>query len=467
MAATQLSPSAWARDFVRTTHDVWAGEAAARAANPLIAAQEQRGLVMSASIRIAMILVILAWMNVFGVESTDYVFLYEIGPLSAFLILGIAELVVFTRHVEWVALRYVFAVSEAVLLAFVVAFYDPLQTGIPNHPARLHDPLYIFFGFLVLTYAFSLSPRVVAVSGVSSVLAWLVAVVKIGSSPLSQFDALAPFDGTTASLETNYSNPYIVPVPGLTLEGLFLAFTVLTLTIVVTRLRGLALNLQSAESQRLALARYFPPQIVNDLMSADAPLSRIERRDVALLFIDIRGFTPYCERVSPEESLALLRDFHARMQTAVFAHGGMVEKYVGDALFAVFGVPDQRPTDAAAALACARDMIGALELWNAERSAGGHAEIRAGIGLHYGPAVMGDIGGEQQHAFTVVGDAVNTASRLEQLTKSLGARVVASAAFMDALRHGAIAAPPSDFASVAPQIVEGKAQALDVWVLPS
>ena len=93
----------------------------------------------------------------------------------------------------------------------------------------------------------------------------------------------------------------------------------------------------------------------------------------------------------------MLREFHSRMTAQIFAYGGTVDKYIGDGIFAVFGVPTASADDAASALVCAEMMLDTLERWNDERERSGEARARIGIGLNYGPAVLGDIGSDAQH----------------------------------------------------------------------
>jgi adenylate cyclase len=140
---------------------------------------------------------------------------------------------------------------------------------------------------------------------------------------------------------------------------------------------------------------------------------------VAVLFIDIVGFTRMAEKMAPEAVVAMLRAFHERMAAQIFACGGTIDKYIGDSIFAGFGLPTSGPDDAAHALCCAGRMLGALETWNAERAARGEAALSVGIGINYGPAVVGDVGSDQGLSFTVIGDTVNTADRLQKLTRSL------------------------------------------------
>jgi len=142
--------------------------------------------------------------------------------------------------------------------------------------------------------------------------------------------------------------------------------------------------------------------------------------------------------------MALLRDFHGRMEEEVFRHGGCLEKFIGDALLATFGVPDTGTRDATDALACARGMLAALSAWNVEREAAGLRPLQIGLGLHYGPVVAGDIGSRRSMAYATVGDTTNVTSRLQALTRDLRVRIVASGALVAAVERGARAPARSD-----------------------
>lgn len=188
---------------------------------------------------------------------------------------------------------------------------------------------------------------------------------------------------------------------------------------------------------RANLSRYFSPRLVEELANKEQPLGPVRRQNVAVLFADIIGFTRISEIQPPEMVMALLRDFHGRMEAEVFSHNGVLEKFIGDAMLATFGVPNPTNRDAIDALDCARAMLDSLARWNAERGEVGQEPVHIGIGLNFGPAVLGDIGSERSMAFAVIGDTTNTASRLESLTRDLGCDIVASEAFMDAARRQA------------------------------
>src|SRR4029077_15633164 len=163
---------------------------------------------------------------------------------------------------------------------------------------------------------------------------------------------------------------------------------------------------------------------------------------VAVLFVDIVGFTRMSEHLGPEAVVTMLRQFHERMTAQIFACGGTVEKYIGDAIFAVFGLPEAGPEDAANALRCAELMIAALAAWNIERAQAGEPPLAIGIGLNYGPAVVGDVGSEHSLSFTVIGDTVNTASRMQGLTRILDTPMVMGDALIEAVKE-----VPSDAAA--------------------
>ena len=189
-----------------------------------------------------------------------------------------------------------------------------------------------------------------------------------------------------------------------------------------------------------------------------------ERRLVSVLFCDLVGFTARSDQADPEDVGAMLRPYHARFRAEIERRGGTLDKFIGDALLVTFGVPDPAPDDAVRALASARAMLAEVERWNGERARSGQDPIGIGVGLHYGPVVMGDIGSERSMAFTVVGDTVNTASRLQGITRELGCRVVASEAFVARAREATGDLSVVDaFRSVGPRVLRGRSAAIEIW----
>ena len=186
-----------------------------------------------------------------------------------------------------------------------------------------------------------------------------------------------------------------------------------------------------------------------------------------MLFADIVGFSQVAERQSPQEMVAMLREFHSLMERAVFDNGGTLDKFLGDGLMATFGTPDTGPEDAANGLRCAHAMQVSVTAWNAERRARGGEAIWLSVGMHYGEVVLGDIGSERRLEFAVLGDVVNVASRLEALTRDLDASIIVSAACIEAL-ESASAAPAllEAFVAGGPQNLRGREETIDIWKLP-
>jgi adenylate cyclase len=235
----------------------------------------------------------------------------------------------------------------------------------------------------------------------------------------------------------------------------------------ISRLRDIDQRREAAERARGNLARYFSPHFAAMLAERDEPLGAVRRQNVAVLFADIVGFTRMAEAMPPEAVVTLLRRFHDRMTAQIFACGGSVEKYIGDEIFAVFGVPEPAGDDAANALRCGCLMLEALDAWNREREAAGEPRLAIGIGLNFGPAVLGDVGSEQTLSFTVIGDTVNTASRLQGLTRALDTPLVAADAVIRAIAespeaHGAELL--TRLTDRGEQRVRGRSQAVHIWI---
>jgi len=189
-------------------------------------------------------------------------------------------------------------------------------------------------------------------------------------------------------------------------------------------LRVLARQRERERVERL-LGQYVSPAVAERLLS-DPRAHFGERKQVAILFSDIRGFTTYAETAAPEELVRRLNEYFDAMGDAIAQHGGVIDKYIGDAVMAVFGglVPLENP--AQAAVEAALEMRHRLELLNTGWTQQGLAPFETGIGLHFGEVIQGALGSEQRRDYTVVGDAVNTASRLESLTKEHGLPILLS-----------------------------------------
>jgi adenylate cyclase len=182
-----------------------------------------------------------------------------------------------------------------------------------------------------------------------------------------------------------------------------------------------------AERAHAALSRYFSPSLARQLAGGALDLAG-QRRDVAVLFTDIAGFTALAETLETGALTRLLNEYVAGMTETVFAHEGTVAKINGDALYVLFGAPGDQPDHAARAVACARDLDGFAQAWRGRWNEAGVAVGVTRIGVHAGSAIVGNFGGARFFDYTAYGDTINIAARLESVNKQLGTRVCVSEA---------------------------------------
>ena len=314
---------------------------------------------------------------------------------------------------------------------------------------------------------FSYSPRVVVWSGIAAALAWTVGMLYILALPDTTL-AVRPANWsamTTAQRVEVLTDPSRINFAEVAKQDIMFLVTAAILAAAVRRTRRLAYRHAAAERDRANLARHFSPNMVDELARADRPLDAVRRENIAVIFVDIVDFTGASADEPPERIIGLLRDFHGRMANLVFRHGGTLDKFLGDGLMATFGKPRTADDDASRALACARGMAESVAEWNRERLRAGERPIEVGIGVHYGPVVLGNIGDENRLEFAVVGDTVNVASRLESLTRDLGVSLIASEALIAEVRatSGALALLEDLRPDERP--LRGRAGTMPVWTL--
>ena len=184
------------------------------------------------------------------------------------------------------------------------------------------------------------------------------------------------------------------------------------------------------------MARYMPKEVADRLLEDGESALGGALQETTILFSDIRSFTSLSEQVGPVETVQMLNEYFGIMVDQIMSNDGILDKYIGDAIMAVFGAPFATEKDADNALTAAINMHMALGHFNQLRRMGGKHPVEVGIGLNTGEVVCGNIGSSRRMDYTVIGDGVNLAARLESATKTYGAKVLVSESTVAALQKG-------------------------------
>ncbi len=199
-------------------------------------------------------------------------------------------------------------------------------------------------------------------------------------------------------------------------------------------------GLKERDKLRTTFGKYMTQTVMDHLLAGKVQLGG-ESIEVTILFSDIRSFTSISENMDAQQLVALLNEYFTEMVTIIMEEDGVVDKYIGDAIMAVFGAPVNKDNDPQRAVRAAVRMRAALASLNERLRARGVPELKTGIGIHTGEVVAGNIGSESRMEYTVIGDAVNLASRLETSTKDLGAPVLMSDETYELTKHMCRARP--------------------------
>jgi len=392
------------------------------------AAEEYAALRLLTRARLVVIGLLLFWVHVenpmpMAMQYSPFVLAYLVPTLLPYLIRRAGSLALWPRYL---------CSFLDVLLMVIIALGPNVNDFPPQMLLRFGNELYLFL--LVSSTALSYAPGVVLWTGCSAAVLWTIGNLwiyaqpdTVMSLPGGVWESLTPTDRLSIVLD-----PHRVNAEMLGRQVLLLLVIAVILALAVRRSRDLLRRQTEIERERANLSRYFSPNMVEELSQSDEPLRSTRTQDVAVLFVDLVGFTRWSADRSPSDVIDVLREFHRMVAGTVFEHGGTLDKYLGDGAMATFGTPRVAADDARRALLCARTLVTRIAAWGDQRHRDGEMPLRVGVGLHFGAVVLGDIGDERQLEFAVIGDTVNVASRLQELTRSLGTPLVASAAVVAA-----------------------------------
>lgn len=343
-----------------------------------------------------------------GLSERQVSFTVYAGVVGGYAIATIAALalVTFRRGSSWWATLFV--AFDALIV--VVLFHEHLFAPGEQLDHDLTAPS-LAVGFVLLTHvALRLRPMLVLLFSGLVVFGWLAL---LGVAVEAHIDR-----GAAHALDSS----------AFLREGALAAafgFAALVCTVLTHDHNVLLRSAVRAERLRANLSRFFSPAVLSELQTTSTSLA-LGRRRAAVMFVDLRSFTRLSESIPLEELAMLLAEFRELVTREVFAHGGMIDKFIGDGVMAAFGQPRTTADDAGRALECAIHLQCALLEWKARRLARGQPAPDAGIGLHFGIAIGGVLHSGSHDEFTLVGDAVNVAQRLERLCKPLNASLVVS-----------------------------------------
>lgn len=407
----------WYRIFVRNRVPIM------RKSEEMLRERERKGLVISLSLRL-IVLIVTVIGHFFAHHSIGEIIRISIIT-SVFVIFNTISLLKVTRG-EFLGGAGITGLATDVFIMVFLPYNWYLSVGwyqkVPaTYLLKANLPIMTFIIIALNTLAIRpLYPLIISL--VFDVI-WGFFLILFFNDPRTVY---------TSSFIDNFFSPAIMPSSYITV-AIVITGTGIILSYLTQSYRKLLADAVSFEVQNTQLGRYFSPGVLKSIKDDDS-IFQARKADVAVMFTDIRDFTAMSENLSPVMIVKLLREYHTRMVEIIYSYGGTIDKFLGDGIMVTFGTPAESPDDCSRALNCALDMNSMLESWNIERRSVGCSAIRQGIGLHYGEAVTGNIGSEDRLEYTVIGDTVNLASRIEGKCRETGISLLMSDVFSEMIR---------------------------------
>ncbi len=348
------------------------------------------------------------------------------GLLALFGALGLIHYRMIGSRFDKPWLKYLFITIDITIVSVLVAT-QPLYDSADLPQVMIYRSTIFPFYFLALAVAaFSFSPGMVLWSGVAGALGWLLAFLHAASGPLPVLNwSDMPPAPTAEQVTAVVLDPTFGGGGSRIQEAVMLLIVAALMATVMWRARNTLRRMLVAERDRASISglfgRFVPPAIVDAMIADRGVLAPIER-EATVLFADLVGFTGMTERVGPTRTVEVLNAWFDEVTRIVGRHNGVITQYQGDAVLVTFNVPLLDPAHAQNALSAALEMLNSVRDC---RFADEMIAIR--IGINSGPLVAGNVGGGGRQSYTVHGDAVNLAARLEHLNKEYGTSLLLSA----------------------------------------
>lgn len=388
-----------------------AGNCTANRSDELLLERERQGVRTLTIVRGLFFLVAIATVWIVGASLFEKVATTVIGAI-ALAAIGFSLVVLVRRETVGSVGLAGCVIDIAVLSALPIIWYVSIGGNDVPPAYMLKTQITVVTLGIIALNALALRPLyplVVAAGGICVHVGLLIYVLREPRTIISS-EFVDSVMGPAVSLEFVLVSMLIIAVTGATLGYL-------TYIARRTVIQGVRLEVANAQ-----FSRYFSPGVVSRISSeADTMLGVGGRtQNVAVMFCDIRDFTTLTEKLSPSEVVAFLSQYHTRMVEVIFRFGGTIDKFIGDAIMVTFGTPDPNDDDAVRSVRAGLEMNTALDDLNVDRERIGLPEIRHGIGIHFGPVIAGNIGTNDRLEYTVIGDTVNVASRIQDTCKIVG-----------------------------------------------
>ena len=368
--------------------------------------------------------------------------------LGVFAVLGLAHYLLIGTRFDRSWLKYVFITLDIAIISALIATQPLYDTAPDLEPVMMfRAPVFPFYFVILGVAAFSFSPRLVLWTGIVGAAAWMAAFLHASGGPAGSLNWNAiPANPTADDIRAVVLDPNFGGLGGRVQETVLLVVVAILIAIVMARARRTLKRQLTAERDRATLdgifGRFVPRAIVDAMVAGRGVLLPVQR-DATVLFADVAGFTSMTERAGAARTVEVINAYFDEVTRIIGEHNGIVTQFLGDGIMATFNVPVEDPGHARNAFEAACAILSSV----AARDFAGE-RLRVRIGVTTGPVFAGNVGGGGRQSYTVYGNTVNLAARLEALCKEYDTWMLVSGSTADAL-------PGADLTPVGSAAVRG------------